>query len=49
MNESINLVSSPHQETSLHWAARGGHVGALEYIIQAGADINIKDFSGVSE
>ena len=44
-----NLVSSPHQETPLHWAAQGGHGGAVEYLIQAGADVNIKDDDGVSE
>ena len=43
-----NLVSSPHQVTPLHSAAQGGHDGAVEYLIQAGADVNIKD-DGVSE
>ena len=43
-----NLVSSPHQRTPLHLAAGGGHVGAVEYLIQAGANVNIKD-DGVSE
>jgi len=33
----------------LHKAARGGHVGAVEYLIRAGADVNIKDNDGVSE
>ena len=46
---SSNLVSSPHQKTPLHEAAEGGHVGALEYLIQAGADFNIKDNYGVSD
>ena len=46
---SSNLVSSPHQVTPLHRAAQGGHVGAVEYLIQAGADINIKDNGEVSE
>ena len=46
---SSNLVSSSHQMTPLHWAARVGHVGAVEYLIQAGADVNIKDDGGVSE
>ena len=45
---SSNLVSSPHQETPLHIAASGGHVCAVEYIIQAGADVNVKDDRGVS-
>ena len=30
-------------------AAGGGHVGAVEYLIQAGADITIKGHNGVSE
>ena len=46
---SSNLVSSPHQVTPVHEAAREGHVRALEYIIEAGADVNIKDDRGVSE
>ena len=46
---SSNLVSSPQQATPLHEAARGGHVGAMELLLQAGADVNIKDGYGVSE
>ena len=46
---SSNLVSFPHQETPLHEAAEGGHVGVLEYLIQAGADVTIKDDDGVSD
>ena len=46
---SSNLVSSPHQWTPLHRAAGGGHGGAVDYLIQAGADVNIKDNDGVSE
>ena len=30
-------------------AAGGGHVGVVEYLIQAGADVNIKSDIGVSE
>ena len=44
---SSNLVSSPQQETPLHWAATGGHKDIVKYIIQAGADVNIKDNRGV--
>ena len=46
---SSNLVSSPQQETPLHWAATGGHNDIGKYIIQAGADVNIKNIYGVSE
>ena len=35
--------------TSLHRAAEGGHVGAVEYLVQAGAGVNIHDDAGVSE
>ena len=44
---SSNLVSSPKQETPLHKAATVGHNDTLKYIIQAGADVNIKDNRGV--
>ena len=46
---SSNLVSSPQQVTPLHKAAKWGHVGAVDYLIKAGADVNIKDDDGVSE
>ena len=46
---SSNLVSSPKQDTPLHQAAREGHVRAVEYLIQAGADVTIKDNYGVSD
>ena len=49
MVPSSNLVSSPQQETPLHWAATGGHKDIVKYIIQAGADVNIKDNRGVSK
>ena len=45
---SSNLVSS-HQKTPLYKAAGGGHADTVEYLIQAGADINIKNEDGVSE
>ena len=44
-----NLVSSPHQGTPLHKAAGEGHGGAVELLLQAGADVTIKDSYGVSE
>ena len=43
------MVPSPHQYTPLHWAAEVGHGGAVELLLQAGADVNIKDNRGVSE
>ena len=46
---SSNLVSSPEQETPLHKAANWDRVGAVDYLIQAGADVNIKNNFGVSE
>ena len=35
--------------TPLHYAARGGDVDTVEYLVGAGGDINIKDDDGVSE
>ena len=46
---SLILVSPPHQRTPLHKAAKRGHVGAVEYLLQAGADVNIQGDDGVSE
>ena len=46
---SSNLVSSPEQETPLHKSAKWGRVGAVEYLIQTGADVNMKGDDGVSE
>ena len=45
----VHLVSSPQQETPLHKASGEGHVRAVEYLKQAGADFNIKDGYGVRE
>ena len=43
------LVPSPHQWTPLHCAAGGGHVDIMQYLVDAGGEINIKDVEGVSE
>ena len=40
---------SPHQQTPLHWAAGEGKEGTVQLLIEKGADINIKDRSGVRE
>ena len=33
--------------TPLHWAAGQGHVDTVQYLIDKGADINIKDVDEV--
>ena len=43
------LFASPHQWTPLHQAAYGGHVDAVTYLVQKGANIDSKDDDGVSE
>ena len=35
--------------TPLHLAARQGHVDIVRYLVDKGADLNIKDEDGVSE
>jgi ankyrin repeat protein len=32
--------------TALHWAARGGHVGTVQFLIEVGASVNIVDKMG---
>ena len=46
---STIFVHSPHQSTPLHEAARKGHVDIVRYLVEQGADINIKDEDEVSE
>ena len=47
---STILFYFPHQETPLHWAARARDVDIVRYLVDKGADINIKDDTlGVSE
>ena len=43
------FIYSLHQRTPLHWAAHEGHVDVVRYLVEQGADINIKECSGVSE
>ena len=40
---------SPHQYTSLHFAAYRGHTETVQYLIGKGAEINIRGKDGVSE
>ena len=42
-----DLFLSPRQMTPLHWAAGQGHVDTVQYLIDKGADINIKDVDEV--
>ena len=43
------MFASPHQETPLHLAAEAGHVDAVTYLVENGANIDSKDNYGVSE
>ena len=48
MVDHVQLYS-PHQKTPLHLAAGKGHVDIVRYLVDKGADLNIKDTFGVSE
>ena len=46
----MDHVLSPHQMSPLHWAADGGHVNTVKFLIEKGADVNFKDdYYGVNE
>ena len=45
----ICSLLSPHQGTPLHVAAEGGHTDSVQYLIDKGAGINVKNNYGVSE
>ena len=45
----IAQLISPHQRTPLHLAAELGHTGTAQFLVEKGADINIKDSDGVCE
>ena len=38
-----------YQKTALHWAAEGGHKDTVEYLVDKGASVDIKDHNGVSK
>ena len=46
---STFFIYSPHQRTPLNWAANGGHVDMVRYLVDKGADLNIKDCFEVGE
>ena len=43
------FIYFPHQRTPLHSAAEAGHVDKVGYLVEQGADLNIKDTHGVSK
>jgi len=45
----FNLFLSLHQRTPLHEAAQCHHKEVEEYLVDHGADVNMKDNDGVSE
>ena len=45
----ICSLFSPHQDTPLHCALKGGHTDSVQYLIDKGAGINVKNKRGVSE
>ncbi|MCB1213318.1 MAG: ankyrin repeat domain-containing protein [Chlamydiia bacterium] len=44
----IDQTSSMEGRTALHYAAQNGNLWALEYLIANGAEIDVKDFHGVT-
>ena len=47
--DHVMFVLSTHQMTPLHWAADGGQVHTVKYLIDKGAEVNSQDEWGVSE
>lgn len=39
---------SLYQRTPLHMAAEGGHKNVVDYLVDKGADVSLKDNAGVS-
>ena len=49
MVDHVQIFFSPRQWTPLHEAAIQGKEGTVQLLIEKGADINIKDSTGVCE
>ena len=45
----LEFVTLSYQQTPLHVAASKGRDYMVEYLVEKGADMNIKDKNGVSE
>ena len=48
-NTSFKPVTFSYQQTPLHVAASRGHDCTVEYLVEKGDDMNVKDTKGVSE
>lgn len=46
---STCFMNCSYQVTPLYVAASGGHVDTVRFLVDKGADINVKDDRGVSE
>ena len=44
-----SYVLSPHQWSPLHWAADGGHVNVVKFLVEKEANLHSEDDDGVSE
>ena len=44
-----SILFTSLQRTPLHWAAEGGHVDMVKYLVKKGANIHSKDKDRVSE
>ncbi|XP_067850223.1 palmitoyltransferase ZDHHC13-like [Heptranchias perlo] len=46
LNASVNAVDKVHRNTPLHWAAMSGNVAALTVLLDAGANVEVKNAMG---
>uniref|UniRef100_UPI00398EAC63 putative palmitoyltransferase ZDHHC13 isoform X2 n=1 Tax=Pristiophorus japonicus TaxID=55135 RepID=UPI00398EAC63 len=46
LNASVNAVDKVHRNTPLHWAAMSGNVAALNVLLDAGANVDVKNAMG---